>query len=96
MVLFALMEFSIAAKVEKFCGKAAWHYIRIPKNISQTICGNSRGMVPVEVVVHGYKWNTSLLPIGDGDHFIALKKEVREKCKIKLGDSVKIEFKVRD
>jgi hypothetical protein len=40
-------------------------------------------------------WPTSLLPMGDGRHFIALPAKVRAKQKIGVGDAVSVFFEVR-
>jgi hypothetical protein len=40
-------------------------------------------------------WDTSLLPMGDGTHFIALNAKVRKAEGVEVGKSIKVIFKVR-
>ena len=87
----------VKGKVELFEMESAWHYVRVPKNISEMFTGKTfRGLVPITERLGGSEWKTSLLPMGDGTHFIALKAQVRKKEEIKLGDDIELEFSLRD
>jgi hypothetical protein len=52
-------------------------------------------LIPIIAKVGETSWNTSLMPKGDGPHFIPLNKKVRKKEKIEVGMEVKISFKRR-
>lgn len=88
------MDFEITGKVKIFEGKAAWHYIEVPKEISVLLCGTFKGMIPIIAKIDEIEWKTSLLPKGDGKHFIALKKVIRDKEKIELGQTLSVSFNV--
>lgn len=86
------MDFEIHGIVELFEGNAAWHYIRVPREISQMLFGTEKGMFPIIATVGQSSWKTSLLPMGDGSHFIALKRSIREAEKIALGQKIHVTF----
>lgn len=54
-----------------------------------------RGLIAINATVGNTSWDTSLLPMGDGTHFIALNAKVRASEKIKLGDKIEILFRPR-
>ncbi len=79
-------KFALSDKVELFPQKAGWHFIRVPKEHSEaTQLFADRGLVAITVTVGETSWKTSLLPIGDGTHFIALPAKIRKSEKILLG-----------
>ena len=49
-----------------------------------------RGRVPVKGTINGYAFRSSIFPIGDGTHYMAVNKTVREGAKVAAGDRVKI------
>jgi hypothetical protein len=55
-----------------------------------------RGLIAVTATVGKVSWQTSLMPYGNGTHFIALPAKVRKPNSIRLGDSVTVEFVRRD
>lgn len=91
------LEFTETAKVEKFPGKGGWTYVRVPKVYSEMGADRAvRGFIPIIAKVGQTKWKTSLLPFGDGTHFIALKANVRKLEKISESDIVEYSFKFID
>lgn len=87
-------EFSETAKVEIFPQEGGWYYVSIPKKYTEMSKEFAdRGLVPVIARVGKTNWNTSLLPKGDGTHFIALNAKVRKAEDISLGDNIEINFK---
>lgn len=87
--------FEISGKVEKFQGKAAWYFIRVPKDLTDNIeAMKVRGMIPILAKLNETEWKTSLLPYGDGSYFIALKASVRKENSIELDQSIKLVFEI--
>ena len=90
------MSSSFVAKVVLFEKEKGWHYVAVPTELSLPLGHLSdRGLIAVTATVGGSSWPTSLLPMGDGTHFIALPAKVRSKEKITLGDEVKVSYEVR-
>ena len=86
-------KYKTKGKVEIFPQKGGWVYIRIPTKITKKLLHLSdRGLIPINATVGKTSWKTSLLPMGDGTHFIALNAKVRKKENIELGTEITIYF----
>jgi hypothetical protein len=55
-----------------------------------------RGRVPVNGTLNGYAFRSSIFPVGDGTHYMAVNKTVREGAKVAAGDRVKIVMETDD
>ena len=77
--------------VELFPQEGGWHYVRVPLALTDQL-GHlaDRAVIAVHARMETVEWDTSLLPMGDGSHFIALKKRVREQIGIEEGDRVEL------
>ncbi len=87
------------AIVEIFPQKGGWTFVRVPVKYShmfQDIASKERGLVAITACVGKETWNTSLLPMGDKTHFIALPAKVRAKEKILAGQKVTVSFFLRN
>ena len=90
------MIYIFTAQVELFEREMGWHYVSVPTELSKPLeYLADRGLIAVTANVGGSCWPTSLLPMGDGTHFIALPAKVRKKEKISLGTTVEISFEIR-
>ncbi len=91
-------KFTISKKVWLWPGEVMpWHFVYVDgkeKEYIKTHAIKSRnGLVKIEARIGRTSWNTSLLPFKKDDtYLIALKKEVRNKEGIMVGDIVKINF----
>jgi hypothetical protein len=89
-------KFSFEAQVEVFRREKGWHYVPVPPELSKPLEPLAdRGLVAITARVGTQAWLTSLLPMGDGTHFIALPAKVRAKQKIGVGDVVSVTFETR-
>lgn len=89
--------FAVSGKVELFPQKGGWHFVRVPKEYSEaTQLLADRGLVAITATLGDESWNTSLLPMGDGTHFIALPAKIRKSEKITLGQKIKLTFALRE
>ena len=88
--------YEVRGKVELFPQKGGWFYIRIPLKITKELLFSAhRGLIPITAHVGSSSWNTSLLPMGDGTHFIALNAKVRKNEGIDVGKRISISFEQR-
>lgn len=88
--------FVVKGRVEVFALLGAWYYVRVP--VSQTRLFSKLfglGLVPITVSLGLSNWDTSLLPMGDKTYFIALKAAIRKKEGVKVGDFVRLEYRLR-
>ena len=92
------MENIFTAKIERFEMPEAWHYVQVPLELSKPLeyLAINFGYIAATVKIGNSSWSTSLLPKGDGTHFIALPAKVRTKEKLFLGDEIEISFETRE
>jgi hypothetical protein len=90
------MENSFTAKIELFEREKGWYYVSVPMELSKPLeYLADRGLIAVVAKVGNSRWPTSLLPMGDGTHFIALPAKVRSKEKLSLGTEIEMSFETR-
>ena len=104
-VLDYIMEksYSIKARVWLYPGMAGWHFVTIPKKITEIIDYYFRqakrgwGSLPVLVTIGKTSWKTSIFPDKKSDSYLLpLKAEVRKKEAIKAGDSIHFSLNIED
>jgi hypothetical protein len=87
---------SFRGKVNLFERKKGWYYVSVPTELSKPLeYLADRGLIAVTARIGNSSWSTSLLPMGDGTHFIALPAKVRNKEKLSLGDEFELSFETR-
>ena len=87
---------TFVAKMELFEREKGWYYVSVPTYLSKPLEHLvDRGLIAVTARVGSSSWQTSLLPMGDGTHFIALPAKVRAKEKLPLGALVEVSFEPR-
>ena len=90
------MNNEFVADVKIFKREKGWYYVSVPTELSKPLEHFAdRGLIAVSASVGKTSWSTSLLPIGDGTHFIALPAKVRSKEKITLGAEISVSFTMR-
>ena len=90
------MRNTFVARVEHFDRKMGWYYVLVPQELSKPLEHLAdRGLIAVTATVGGSSWPTSLLPMGDGTHFIALPAKVRSKEKLSPGAEAEVSFETR-
>ena len=92
--------------IEKFNGivetfpecDTPWWFVRVPNKISQPYKSLAKnfGFIAVTLNVGQSSWQSSLMPHGDGEYFIALPAKIRKANDIALGDKISIEFEIRE
>ncbi len=92
-----MMKISIKNKVQIFNGAAAWYFMELPKEMSdeirkQIIFKRGWGAVRVRARIGKTEWDTSIFPLKNKNYFLALKKEVRTREKIELGQEIEVEI----
>jgi len=83
-------------------GMAGWHFISVPKDISEDIKHNfgdlkrGWGSLPVVVTVGKTSWKTSIFPDKkDGGYLLPLKADVRKKEGILAEDKISLLLEIR-
>ena len=88
---------TFTAKVDFFERDKGWYYVSVPPELSGPLARYAdRGLIAVTAAIGESSWPTSLLPMGDGTHFIALPAKVRAKEKLSRGDMADVSFEIRE
>jgi hypothetical protein len=97
-----LNQYRLQAKVWLYQGKAAWHFVSVPKKQSAAIArffgGMTRGWgsLPVLVTIGRTSWTTSIFPDRKaGTYLLPLKAQVRESEKISAGDTIRLRIEIK-
>ncbi len=89
--------YEFKAEVERYPVEHGWHLVKVPVKLSKPLeILADRGLVAVHATVGSSTWKTSLLPYGDGTHFIALPAKVRKKESVSFGDKISVSFVPRE
>lgn len=79
-----------AGELELLPGVGGWHVLRLGPERSQHLSPAARrGLVPVTAVVGSTRWDTSLMPMGDGTLFLPFPVAVRRAEDLHDGDPVR-------
>jgi hypothetical protein len=76
----------------KPAGTGTWTYAPLPPEINSRL--EERGLVKVKGTINGIPIRSSLMPLGDGSHYIVVNKAIREKAGIEAGDPVDLELEI--
>jgi hypothetical protein len=91
----AATEHTFTGEVNIFPGPSGWVYVRVPTEITRPLkSGRNFGMIPMTVMVGETSWKTQLMPMGDGNYFVALNARVRKKEYISIGDTITVTYKL--
>ncbi len=85
--------FSFEAKLYRPGGEdqgAPWTFLRLPDEASQKL--PARSMVSVEGTFNSAPFVTTLLPDGEGGHWMKVTPKLSEAAKAKAGDTIKLEI----
>ncbi|MBT4917183.1 DUF1905 domain-containing protein [Candidatus Peregrinibacteria bacterium] len=88
--------FTLKSTVERWKGKAAWHFMTISIEISEQIKAFNEmprrgfGAVAVEAKIGNTAWKTSIFPEKKGTYVLPVKSDVRKKEQISSGDKVEV------
>lgn len=82
--------FNFKAKLQRPEGVGTWHYVDAPIDAKKEF--GLKGKVPVCGKVKDIEFNSTLIPRGNGEHYLLLDKTIRLQAKIAVGDSIAIEL----
>ncbi|MFD8813705.1 DUF1905 domain-containing protein [Streptomyces sp. NPDC059627] len=94
------MRFLFGGSVVEWRGPAPYYFVPVPEEESEEIravaamASYGWGVIPVEAVVGGVVFETSLFP-KDGGYLLPLKSAVRKPQGLGAGDEVSVELRVR-
>jgi hypothetical protein len=68
--------------------KGAWIFMPIPFDVHQVF--GSRARVSVSGTINGFPFRSSIMPEGDGTHYMAVSKEMQKGAQATAGDTVQV------
>jgi hypothetical protein len=94
-------RFAFTAKLWRHSGKAAWHFVTLPKDVSAQMRAltqglrNAFGSLRVIASIGDATWRTSVFADAKAGAFLLpVKAEVRRKARIGHGDEVKVTVEI--
>ena len=99
-----VLKYNFKAELWLYHGDGAWVFITLPKDISEEIKQITKdlprrgfGSLKVTVTIGDTVWNTSIFPdTKSSSYLLPIKKAVREKEQISVGDKAKISLIIKD
>src|SRR5687767_8759520 len=95
-------QFDVQSEIWLYPGQAGWHFITVPKEISEEIDflysmeKHGWGSLPVIVTLGKTAWKTSIFPDKKtSTYLLPLKAEVRKKEKLTVGDIVELQLEIQ-
>ncbi|MFT3788773.1 MAG: DUF1905 domain-containing protein [Tepidisphaeraceae bacterium] len=97
------MTVQFKAKLWRYDGKAAWHFVTLPKGKSAQIKSETRGLeagfgsLRVDATIGKTTWQTSIFPdTKRGAYLLPVKKQVMKAESIEVDASVMVTIKLVD
>jgi hypothetical protein len=88
-------ELTIRSKLERD-KDGTWWYLHIPKKVREQLKhAERRGTIAVAATVGESSWEGTLLPWADGSAQLVVKKDVRDRERLRLGDEVVVHIGLR-
>jgi hypothetical protein len=66
----------------------AWTYLTVPFNAEHIF--NNRARIPVKGTINGVSFQGSLMPHGNGRHYMVVNKTLQKNCGASIGDEVHV------
>jgi hypothetical protein len=96
-------SYSFSAELWHFPGEAGWHFITLPRDVSEEIREETAafrkgfGSVKVTAEVRGQAWQTSIFPDSkSGSYLLPVKKAIRSAARLSAGDKVDVRLAIHD
>ena len=95
------MRLTFSAELWDYQGDGSWHFVTVPPELSEEIRARSGprrgfGSVRVEVTIGDSTWSTSVFPSKPDAYVLPVKRPVRVKEGIDVGDVVDVALTLVD
>jgi hypothetical protein len=79
---------TFSGTLERMEGVGTWIYVEVPFDVEKAF--DAAGQVKVKGTVNGAAFRSSLMPNGDGTHFLVVNKSLRDKARADVGAKVRV------
>jgi Domain of unknown function (DUF1905) len=79
---------SFRAVLKREGGKGSWVTLTAPFRVEEVF--GTRARVPVKGTINGVAFRNSLMPTGDGTHYLVVNGDLREAARADIGDEVEV------
>lgn len=76
------------ARLKKFEGRGTWTYVSVPFDAAKIF--GQVGQIKIKGSINGVPFRSSLMPNGDGSHFLVVNKSVRDRAQVKCGAIIEV------
>lgn len=83
-----MKQYKFKSTIKRPEGIGTWHYANIPLDVEKEF--GKKGQVKVKATLNGKTFYNSLMPHGNGRHFILLGDQIRNQAGVHIGDTVEI------
>ena len=87
-----MLNKKFTAKLQKSTAKGGWTYVVWPQSV--TFFGTG-GAVKVRGEIDGCPFTSSFMAMGDGNHMLPVKKDIRQTIGKEAGDTVRVVLQER-
>jgi hypothetical protein len=82
------------ASIQRPPGTGTWHYVDVPCDTVAAF--GSKGQIKVRGALNAIPFRSTLLPTGDGAHYLVVGKELRDQAGADVGDEVAVSLELDD
>ena len=84
--------YEFVAHLERPEGVGTWTYLDVPFNVEDAFC--KKGQVKVKGTINDFPYRSSVMPHGDGTHYMVVNQTIREAIGLNRGDKVNVTMEI--
>lgn len=86
--------YEFIARLERPEGVGTWTFFNVPFNVEDSF--GKKGQVKVKGTINKFPYRSSVMPHGDGTHYMVINQTIRQAIGVSSGDKVTVTMKIDD